>query len=636
MKLKSLTIQNIRSFREEKRVDFNDDFTILIGPNAGGKSNILDIFSITIRQFLLRPHGITRENGATGPFFQFHSEDPFRYLQNELAKFYGDSGISRINLEVKISQQDIENIRIIIQNRDLLSENAKSFRGAEGNDLNLEGWDDNTVKADEIIKFRVEENRFIPPADTKEKIFYDYLRGFNKFAILLENEKVRLTSPFVHFPPYRGAPPEGLRMSLASQSRWNFALSHAKATSRQTDSLIPLATFHFSSKHRSLEAGAQSQGYEDAFRAEDEVKKVTETLKALGYDWDLILKDPLQNTYEIILKCNNQHFDISQASSGEKEIINFVFGIFSLNVRNGIVIIDEPELHLHPKWQYLLFDLLVTMHGATNNQFIIATHSPSFITPKTLGKMIRIARTDGASEPTKLDASAVGTPREVLHMINSHNNERLFFADTVVLVEGIQDRIIIEKLLDHYSKERDSSLITEVLEVHGKHNFSKYKNLLDSIKIKNYIISDRDYAEELGDQTIKGFFLTESGKITELLFDKKSLDRKALSAAIQEAIVSRDLEKTKDIWGHIEKRSKKFKSTLSTAEEEIFNRFIKDRYTDGILILSKGEIEDYLPDGYKTLDRTIDLIAKPDFLDLMKTNTNYDELKNICKKILEA
>ena len=145
MKLQSLTVQNIRSFEAEKRIEFNDDFTILIGPNAGGKSNILDIITITLRQFLLHPWGVTRENDASGPYFQFRSEVPFGNIHHELAKFFGSTGPSRITLEIQLSQQDVDNVRLLVGQRDILSQVAKRFRGAEGKDLEMQGWESSAL-----------------------------------------------------------------------------------------------------------------------------------------------------------------------------------------------------------------------------------------------------------------------------------------------------------------------------------------------------------------------------------------------------------------------------------------------------------------------------------------------------------
>jgi len=59
-------------------------------------------------------------------------------------------------------------------------------------------------------------------------------------------------------------------------------------------------------------------------------------------------------------------------SSGEKQMLSFL--CYNAFYNNGIIFIDEPELSLHVDWQRTLFDTL--MEQGTENQFIIATHSP--------------------------------------------------------------------------------------------------------------------------------------------------------------------------------------------------------------------------------------------------------------------
>lgn len=39
MKLKRLSVQNLRSFMERQDLSLDEDITILIGPNGGGKTN---------------------------------------------------------------------------------------------------------------------------------------------------------------------------------------------------------------------------------------------------------------------------------------------------------------------------------------------------------------------------------------------------------------------------------------------------------------------------------------------------------------------------------------------------------------------------------------------------------------------
>lgn len=51
-------------------------------------------------------------------------------------------------------------------------------------------------------------------------------------------------------------------------------------------------------------------------------------------------------------------FLASAASSGERELLTYLFAIYALNVRDALVLVDEPELHLHPRWQKALLTLL--------------------------------------------------------------------------------------------------------------------------------------------------------------------------------------------------------------------------------------------------------------------------------------
>jgi predicted ATP-dependent endonuclease of OLD family len=647
VKLKSLTVQNIRSFSAEKRIEFNDDFSILIGPNGGGKSNILDIITITMRQYLFPPYGVTRQSDVSGPFLRFESETPFGNIHHELAKFYGAKEPSRIAMEFVLSDQDILNIQWITEHHADLLSFSDEYRGGRDSLDGLKGLQPEQFKTSDVITFEVVDGNLVQPTDQKHQSLLRFLRLFNKVAIILEKNTHRLTTPFVHFPPYRGVAPDGLRVSLASQNRWNIEIGHARSTSRQTYSLIPLATFHFARKHRQLEFKASQSGYKQAFWGDPEVKQVTETLYRLGYEWDLTVKDADQNLYEITLKRDGQQFDLSSASSGEKELINFVFGIFALNVRNGLVTIDEPELHLHPKWQRILYGLLETLQEKTGNQFLLATHAASFITPKTLGKMTRVARKDKHSEVTKLDAQGVAGQKDLLQMINSHNNEKLFFADIVVLVEGVQDRVLLERLLEDRQTEiasltpdeaKKAPPVVEVLEVHGKGNLQRYRQLLESARIRSFIIADRDYAEQIGPPEVKALFQPDEGKAANrTLFDEMSKDRKAFGEAVSHAVAAGDPKQLQELWDYITSRFKRFKDPLTEAQRQTFDAFVSRQATEGTFVLRRGEIEAYLPDTYTSLDKTIELVTAPNFRELMAQKpAHFDEIKHICHAILPA
>jgi AAA15 family ATPase/GTPase len=69
--------------------------------------------------------------------------------------------------------------------------------------------------------------------------------------------------------------------------------------------------------------------------------------------------------------------DFSQLSSGEKEVIAITFDIQLQNPEDCIIVIDEPELHLHPELSYRLIKNLNSI--GKNNQYILFTHSADII-----------------------------------------------------------------------------------------------------------------------------------------------------------------------------------------------------------------------------------------------------------------
>ncbi len=92
---------------------------------------------------------------------------------------------------------------------------------------------------------------------------------------------------------------------------------------------------------------------------------------------------------KILIDKNGETFDLNQLSDGEKNLLVLVgdiarrFAIGNAQADNplageGIILIDEIDLHLHPNWQRLVVPKLLEVFP--NCQFLISTHSPQVIT----------------------------------------------------------------------------------------------------------------------------------------------------------------------------------------------------------------------------------------------------------------
>lgn len=71
---------------------------------------------------------------------------------------------------------------------------------------------------------------------------------------------------------------------------------------------------------------------------------------------------------------------LRRASSGEQCLLVMILGIAGHIRSNSLILIDEPEISLHPSWQSRFMDLIITtFKNYRDCHFIIATHSPQIV-----------------------------------------------------------------------------------------------------------------------------------------------------------------------------------------------------------------------------------------------------------------
>ena len=602
MNIKGIKINDIKSFENES-LEFDENLNILLGPNGGGKSNLLDILTVVLKHFFFVDYRIERANGQKNIIKNRSFENSL--LLEQMLKY------SYIEICLEVSEEDINNINLIRQNRLKFMSTYYSYDGKPLIHTYFDDFfkSDIILEAGELFTYYIDETKFErPDYRTREYYFWHYLEMYSLFVLLSRDiADIDLSLQYLYFPPHRES--QNSSEIDISSNFYDSLVNYSLSTSNRTISLIDASLSYFAEKKVKYQQEAEYEGYLEKYNNDPEVRMVTEYLSRLGYSWKI--KPINHNLYELALNKGEREFTIDQSSSGETEILNFLLGIFAFNIKNGIIIIDEPELHLHPTWQSVIMELFIELSEITGNQFILATHSAVFVNKRTINNVIRVySGDDGYSNVVKFDKNSIDNSKDILHIINSHNNEKMFFADKVVLVEGIKDKIVLEALIQIFENKSD---IIEVLEVHGKHNFGKYRLFLDSLNVKNYIISDLDYILDICDNiNIKDLFRTNYKKIDKSVFDecKKSLDCKTLSECLEKAIETESLGDLKIFWNYVRSRFNNLKPNIGQEDKDMIMSYIEDKYSENLFILKNGEIEYYLPDDQKSLESTIKLMKQ--------------------------
>jgi predicted ATP-binding protein involved in virulence len=109
----------------------------------------------------------------------------------------------------------------------------------------------------------------------------------------------------------------------------------------------------------------------------------------LEIDAKMVGLNPEGEKFPIFKNSAGKVFNIKNLSSGEKQLFVRAMALRMLNANNSIILIDEPEISLHPRWQQRIVNVYQKI--GKNNQLIIATHSPHVVAsvPKESVKLLK-------------------------------------------------------------------------------------------------------------------------------------------------------------------------------------------------------------------------------------------------------
>ncbi len=208
--------------------------------------------------------------------------------------------------------------------------------------------------------------RAIPSEEQKNQA---YIRdAISRFAHLLAglNNDALVLSPYAYFHSYRKVQ-EG-----------NFELNYLLESNRHrlnTRPYPPPSTFK-----REIIQLLMGRGNIIEDLSHTEAETMLNQLQTLmrqyagGHIEKLRISDDGTVGFPIIPIDGGPSFAFDSLSSGQKEIISTLFLIWrSTKSLPGIVLIDEPELHLNAEWHHSFINSLYEL--APENQYLLATHS---------------------------------------------------------------------------------------------------------------------------------------------------------------------------------------------------------------------------------------------------------------------
>lgn len=198
-----------------------------------------------------------------------------------------------------------------------------------------------------------------------------------------------------------------------------------------------------------------------------------------------------------------------------------VVGIFEafrqLGGEYGTLVIEEPEMYLHPQAQRYFFRLLCDMADRTQCQVIYATHSPIFADVNRFDSL-RLVRRDPQLQSRVFYVKAkeraeLVRARDAFKLGGKFDTARneVLFAERALLVEGYGDRIAALLLAERLNLDLDAEGVT-IVDCGGKSGIELVLRVCQALGIPCAVLHDEDVwpTDEVADAEKKSAVTAEN------------------------------------------------------------------------------------------------------------------------------
>lgn len=144
-----------------------------------------------------------------------------------------------------------------------------------------------------------------------------------------------------------------------------------------------------------------------------------------------------------VLLPSGQKHPVDRLSSGELELLGLAYFVRRLSATGGILLVDEPEQHLHPSLQATTFATLTAT--ANRGQIIGISHSANVIKSAVGARLLELKPpAEGlANQVSPVEGSAARS--ELLAYLGLRPTD-LIQAEFILVVEGSSDRLMLSQV----------------------------------------------------------------------------------------------------------------------------------------------------------------------------------------------
>ena len=198
----------------------------------------------------------------------------------------------------------------------------------------------------------------------------------------------------------------------------------------------------------------------------------------------------------------------------QQSLLLIIFSLLWNDLQDWFIIIDEPELHIHPQLQKELALIFNQISEKYWTQFFLSTYSALFINEDNITNVYRFLKDNTWTKVFTPYIKIAPDDAKLVHLLRFENLSKIFFVNKIIMVEWDSDLYFFSHYLKWLQEQPGWEFITwtyEIVNINWKWSYKAWHKFLNKFWIDNYFIGDWDNTVDYGFFTPK-----ELGKYYQL------------------------------------------------------------------------------------------------------------------------
>ncbi|MCG3677918.1 AAA family ATPase [Aliarcobacter butzleri] len=252
-------------------------------------------------------------------------------------------------------------------------------------------------------------------------------------------------------------------------------------------------------------------------------EEATKYINSVWKEHKINIKVIIESTLNCFVNIEDQDYHrpkykMDQRSDGFKQFISILLNLSAENkasiLKNKLILLDEPEVHLHPSGIKYLRDELLEI--SNNNTLFISTHSVHMVDRLNLSRHYKITKEKSITNLYQIQENNPYEEEVIYESLGTSIYEHI--SPNMIIFEGKTDKDIFDEFSKKFRTELKIKNISAISS-NGVEKIPKYIKFFNGELVKGFVVVDSDKAGK----TIKEQIISENKQFSNNTFEINDL-----------------------------------------------------------------------------------------------------------------